>query len=75
MKTKERVLRDLTNEISDVLNKIDKIFDLKHNRTEEYIKLGSKQMQLLDVQEAILKSYYEILNARILEVELSHDDI
>lgn len=74
MKNNEIVLKELRIERNFVNNQIEKIYNLKYNNTEEFMKLGAMMCQLLDTQYKILESYKEILTARIILLEVDLDD-
>lgn len=74
MKNNEIVLKELKIERNFVNNQLLKIYDLKYNNTEEFMKLGPIMCQLLDTQYKILESYKEILTARIILLEVDYND-
>ena len=69
MKDNYEVLVDLRKELNSLVVKINNLNDLKYGNTFEYLKLGEKMCSLLDIQENIMKSYREVLIARILLLE------
>ena len=74
MEDKWEVERKLRVELHNLELKIDKLTDLKYGNTIEYLKLGEKMCSLLDIQEYIMKSYREVLIARILLIESDSDE-
>ena len=69
MKDNYEVLVDLRKEVSNLQSKINNLTNLKYGNSMEYIKLGEKMCSLLDIQENIMKSYREVLIARIILLE------
>lgn len=61
-------------ERTELINKLNKLEKLKYNNTDEYLKLGGMMCQLLDTQQMIMKSYIEILTARIILLEVDYNE-
>ena len=74
MKNNDEVLINLRKELNSLVVKINNLNDLKYGNTMEYLKLGEKMCSLLDIQEYIMKSYREVLIARIILLEGVKDE-
>lgn len=62
----DEILTELNKELNHIIIELNKIQNLKYNNTIEYVKLGSNMCGLIDIQENIMKSYREVLMARIV---------
>ena len=62
---KEDIIFRLKIERSELINKLNKL---------EKLKLGVMMCQLLDTQQMIMKSYIEILTARIILLECDNNE-
>ena len=61
----DEMLMKLNKELNHIIVELNKLQNLKYN-TIEYVKLGSDMCGLIDIQENIMKSYREVLMARIV---------
>jgi len=71
---KEDIIFRLKIERNELMDKLNKLEYLKYNKTDEYLKLGGMMCQLLDTQQMIMKSYIEILTARIILLECDSNE-
>lgn len=71
MENNYEVERKLRVELNSLELKLYKLTDFKYGNHLEYLKLGSDMCSLLDIQENIMRSYREVLIARIILIERS----
>lgn len=63
----DKILFNLRLERNDLSNKISAL--TKFRETEEWRKLSTAHKSLLDVQLEIMKSYAEVLTARLVDIK------
>ena len=66
MKNDFEAYRDIRKELNDLNKKINNLIDFKYGNTLEFLKLGSDMCSLLDIQENSMKSYRDVLLARLI---------
>ena len=69
MKDKFNEIKELRVELIVLMNRMDKLHDLKYKNTLEFLKQGDIMCSLVDIQENVMKSYRDILIARIMVLE------
>lgn len=67
MKDKRKALIDLRSERYMIQNKVNRLYNFM--MSDDFMKLDSVHAQLLDIQKATMKSYEEVLTARIMLLE------
>ena len=65
MKSNIEAYKEIRQELIDLDRKINSLINLIYGNKLEYLSLGTNMCSLLDIQLNIMKSYKEVLVARI----------
>lgn len=69
MKDKFNEIKELRVELNILMTRMNKLHELKYKNTLEFLKQGDVMCSLVDIQENVMKSYRDILIARIMVLE------
>ena len=69
MKDKFNEIKELRVELNVLMARMNKLYELKYKNTLEFLKQGDVMCSLVDIQENVMKSYRDILIARIMVLE------